>query len=360
MEFLVAGWLCYVSSGSKTDMNGYERIKAAIEGRRADRVPVMLHNFMLAAREAGYTMEEFRNDPKKIADAFIQAVERYEYDGILVDIDTVTLAGAVGVPVDFPQDAPARCTVGHLKSIDGVDNLPPVNIAEYKYVQIWLEAVRRLKDYFGNEIYIRGNCDQAPFSLASMVQGVQDWYIDLVLNEEKALQLLEYCSTATCQFITLMAETGADMVSNGDSPAGPQMISPEMYRKFALPYERKIVMTAHSLGLPYALHICGNTDSILPSMLESGADALELDHGTDARLAHDLMKDKATFIGNIDPSGILTFGTVDDVKRKTEEIITIFADTPRFILNAGCAIPAEAPSENIRAMIETARQYRIG
>jgi len=330
MEFLVAGWLCYVSSGSKTDIKGYERIKAAIEGRRADRIPVMLHNFMLAAKEAGYTMEEFRNDPKKIADAFIQAVERYEYDGILVDIDTVTLAGAVGVPV------------------------------EYKYVQIWLEAVRRLKDYFGNEIYIRGNCDQAPFSLASMVQGVQDWYIDLVLNEEKALQLLEYCSTATCQFITLMAETGADMVSNGDSPAGPQMISPEMYRKFALPYERKIVMTAHSLGLPYALHICGNTDSILPSMLESGADALELDHGTDARLAHDLMKDKATFIGNIDPSGILTFGTVDDVKRKTEEIITIFADTPRFILNAGCAIPAEAPSENIRAMIETARQYRIG
>ena len=33
----------------------------------------------------------------------ITAVEKYKYDGILVDIDTVTLAGAVAIPVDFPQ-----------------------------------------------------------------------------------------------------------------------------------------------------------------------------------------------------------------------------------------------------------------
>ena len=31
-----------------------------------------------------------------------------QYDGITVDIDTVTLAGACGVPVDFPNDEPAR------------------------------------------------------------------------------------------------------------------------------------------------------------------------------------------------------------------------------------------------------------
>ena len=59
----------------------------------------MLHNFMMAAREAGVTMEQFRNDPAIIANAFIRSVEKYNYDGILVDIDTVTLAGAVGVPV---------------------------------------------------------------------------------------------------------------------------------------------------------------------------------------------------------------------------------------------------------------------
>ena len=38
-------------------MNGYERVRAAVEGRRPDRVPVMLHNFLMAA--------EFRSSPKK-------------------------------------------------------------------------------------------------------------------------------------------------------------------------------------------------------------------------------------------------------------------------------------------------------
>ena len=326
-------------------------------GRRTDCTPVMLHNFMMAAYEAGYSMAEFRNDPRKIAESFIRAIETYNYDGILVDIDTVTLAGAVGVPVDFPVDSPARSVIGYLASLDDLEKLQRVDIGKYEYVQIWLEAVSLLKSHFKNEIYIRGNCDQAPFSLASMMRTPQEWFMDLIVNEEQALILLDYCTEATCQFIELMSETGADMLSNGDSPAGPEMISPEMYTRFALPYEKRVIEKAHQCGLPYALHICGNTDRILEQMIESGADAFELDQKTDARKAHEILGGKTTFIGNVDPSAVLTHGSVDEVKQKTEEIMAIFADTPRFILNAGCAIPPTAPSANIYAMIKTARQH---
>ena len=95
-------------------MNGYERINAALAGRKPEVVPVMLHMFIVAARDAGLTMQEYRNDPVKIAESFIRSVENYEYDGVLVDIDTVTLAGAVGVPVDFPENEPARSNAGCL------------------------------------------------------------------------------------------------------------------------------------------------------------------------------------------------------------------------------------------------------
>jgi len=337
-------------------MNGYERIKSALEGHQPDHTPVMLHNFMMAAREAGYTMQEFREDPKKIADSFIRSVEKYEYDGIMVDVDTVTLAGSVGVPIDFPVNQPARSHLGCLSSLDDINNLPPVKVENYKYVQIWLEAVRLLKGYFNNEIYIRGNCDQDPFSIASMMRTPQEWYIDLIGDEENALILLDYCTDITCQFIDLMAEAGADMLSNGDSPAGPDMISPYMYTKFALPFEKKVVEKAHEKGLPYTLHICGNTDSILVHILKTKTDALELDFKTDTQKAKDILNGKITFIGNIDPSGVLARGSIEEVRDKTTEILTIFADTPRFILNAGCAIPSNTPSENIQEMIKIARQ----
>jgi len=335
-------------------MNGYERIQAALNGEQPDCTPVMLHNFMLAAREASYTMAEFRNDPRKIADAFIQAVEKYEYDGIMVEIDTATLAGAAGVPVDFPEDMPALAINGCLNSLDEIGGLPAINISDYRYVQNWLEAVRILKDYFKNEIFIRGNCDQAPFSLASMFRTPQEWYMDLMGEEDKVFQLLEYCTDVSIQFIDLMSETGAHMLSNGDSPAGSDLISPDMYTKFAMPFERQLVERTHQHGLSYALHICGFTDIILDPMIETGANALELDYKTDAHKANEILQDRATFIGNLDPSSVLALGTVQDVQRETEEILNVFADNPRFILNAGCAIPPSTPSENIKEMIRIA------
>jgi uroporphyrinogen-III decarboxylase len=79
-------------------MNGYQRVAAALKGEWPDTTPVMLHNFMMAAHEAGVTMAQFRNDPEALARSFIQAVEKYRYDGIMIDVDTVTLAGAAGRP----------------------------------------------------------------------------------------------------------------------------------------------------------------------------------------------------------------------------------------------------------------------
>jgi uroporphyrinogen decarboxylase len=341
-------------------MNGYERITAALKGEPTDRVPVMLHNFMSAAAEINITMGQYRESSRLIADSFIHSVEKYGLDGVLVDLDTVTLAGSVGVPVDFPVDSPARSHQGNLASLDDLKSLRPIHVENYKYIQIWLEAVRILKEYFGDEIFVRGNCDQAPFSLASMMRGTENWMLDLFMAEPSQLtELLDYCTEATCQFIRLMAQTGAHMVSNGDSPAGPEMISPEQYEEFAMPYERKVVETAHQAGLYYTLHICGNTELILEAMLKTGADAFEIDYKTDTLKSFEQLHDKITFTGNIDPSGVLALGTPDLVRKKTTELLDVFTKTKRFILNSGCALPASTPEANIRAFVETARNYRL-
>ncbi len=338
-------------------MNGYQRIKAALDGQWPDQRPIMLHNFMMAVREAGITQKTFRERPEKAAQVFIDATEKYGLDGILIDFDTATLAGAVGVPIDFPEDEPARTYGVAIQSLEEVENLKGIDIEKDERIQIWLETCRVVKQYFGNEKYVRGNCDQAPFSLASMIRGTQEWMIDLMGPEEPVMNLLEYATKVTVRFVELIASTGVDMLSNGDSPAGPEMISPDMYRHFALPFEKKVVEAAHQTGLPYVLHICGNTDSILDAMLESGTDGLELDYKTDIHKIHDLCAGDRLFIGNIDPSGVIALGSVNDVKEKTIELLEIYKDSPRFIMNAGCAIPAETPEENIRALVRTTREF---
>ncbi|MCG6927135.1 MAG: uroporphyrinogen decarboxylase family protein [Acidobacteria bacterium] len=339
-------------------MNGYQRISAVFAGERPDRVPVILHNFMMAAREAGHVFSQWRQDPEKIAGSFIRAVETYGFDGVMFDLDTATLAGALGVRVEQPEDDPALSHGACLQDLAEVDELEPVDVGADSRVQVWLEAVRLLVAHFGDEVLVRGNCDQAAFSLASMMRGSAEWMMDLTDpdNHERARTLLDHCGEAHLQFVRLMAETGAHMASCGDSPAGPSLVSPRMYRDFALPWERRIVEEAHRLGLPSVIHICGRTEPILDDMLETGADGFDLDYQTDARVAHDKLKNSAVFVGNLDPSEVLGRGTPALVEQKCLELIEIFADTPRFVLNAGCAIPADTPPENVRAMIRATRR----
>jgi uroporphyrinogen decarboxylase len=339
-------------------MNGYERIFAALRGEPSDRIPIMLHNFLMAAQENGISMARFRRDGRAAAESFIRAVEKYEYDGIVVDISTTTLAGALAVPVDLPDDLPARTKGPLLASLESVTNLPQPDISGYFEVQTLLEAVSRLKSHCKDEVAVRGNCDQCPFSLAASVRGMENWMLDLALGDPKLVhRLLSYCAEATKQMLRMMAEAGADILSNGDSPAGPEMISPAMYREFALSYEMEIAALSHEMGHPYILHICGNTSAILPDMAGTGADGLELDHKTDARLARSVLNGKVVFLGNIDPSAVLALGTPALVERKTRELLEIFAGETRFILNAGCAIPAGTPPENLGAMIRIARAF---
>lgn len=341
-------------------MNGRERIEAALNGVQPDRVPIMLHNFWMATRELGITQREYRDNPRLFAEAHIRAVEKYKYDGILSEMDTSVLAGAIGVPVDYPEDEPARCHRPLIESLDDWKKHIVPDIENSRYIQNHLEAVRLIVEWSADEIFVRGNCDQAGFSLATMVRTPAEFMIDIIDPEQRetALELIRDCNEVNLKYIELMSQTGCHMVSNGDSPSGPDMISPSMYRTFAQESEKAAAEKAHELGLPYMLHICGNTTSILDDMRDTGSDAIELDYKTDSTAAYDSFRDRTTFVGNVDPSGVLERGMPATVVKMTEELLQLFDDNPRFILNAGCAIPRNTPEQNLRVFIRTAREYR--
>ena len=189
-----------------------------------------------------------------------------------------------------------------------------------------------------------------------MMRGAQNWMLDLMMAEEgRIVELLEYCTDATSQFLKLMAQTGCDMLSNGDSPAGPDMISPDMYVKYALPYEKKIADLTHELGKHYLLHICGNTGAILDEMINTGADALEIDYKTDVNLMRKACGDRVTVSGILNPSGALLNGRPEDVTKEVQALLKVYSQSPCLIACSGCALPPDTPAENIFAFVEAVR-----
>jgi len=59
----------------------------------------------------------------------------------------------------------------------------------------------------------------------------------------------------------------------------------------------------------------GNANPILNDLVATGADAFDLDYLTDAGRARAALSDRALFIGNIDPSGVLALGTPELVAK---------------------------------------------
>jgi len=92
--------------------------------------------------------------------------------------------------------------------------------------------------------------------------------------------------------------------------------------------------------------------------LRQNPDAFEIEYKTDMNQAFEVLKNVATFTGNIDLSGVLALGTPVLVRHKTTELLNVFSRTNRFILNLDCALPASTPEANLKAYVETARNYR--
>jgi uroporphyrinogen decarboxylase len=339
-------------------MNSLERVRAVITGRIPDRVPVCLHNFMMAAREAGIPMEKYRADPEAIARAHLQAWEKYGHDCFLIDTDTTMLAEAMGAKSECAPDEPGRIVAPAIHSLAEVDRLQVINPETDGRIPAILEGVRLLARQVGNEVAIRGNADQMAFDLACMVRGIEDFLMDLATEPDNPAihQLLEVCYQGHLAVHRALVKAGAHFTSMGDSLAGPDVVSPKMFNQFARPYEDRIVKELAADGIFTAIHICGDTTGILPYLTQYDFCGFELDYKTRAPIAKSTAGARHVLFGNIDPSGVIARGSPETVREETRQLISVWKPGGHFVLNAGCAIPPSTPPENIRALIETAHQ----
>jgi len=342
-------------------LNSLQRVLAVIAGKIPDRVPVCLHNFMLAASEAGVPMEKYRSDPEAMAKVHLHALETYGHDCLFIDTDTTMMAESMGAKSACSVGEPGRIVAPAIQSLAEVDRLKVVNPETDGRIPAILEGVRLLAKQVGNEVAIRGNADAMAFSLACEVRGIEDFLTELAEEPDHPAiaQLLEICYQSHLAVHLALASAGAHFTSCGDSLCSPDVVSPKMFRRFSRPLEARLARDLAQEGIFPVIHICGDTTKILNDLSSYDSCGFELDYKTDAILAKNSVGAGHVLFGNLDPSGVLTRGSVEEVRNATRRLLAAWKPGARFVLNAGCAIPPTAPPENIRAVIETAHQEGV-
>ena len=111
----------------------------------------------------------------------------------------------------------------------------------------------------------------------------------------------------------------------------------------------------HHLGAIAKLHICGNTTAILPDMIATGADIIDIDHlVTDMTHFAPLLSPRQKLCGNLDPVTIIQDMQPEQIKAAARKAL---AQAPgKLILSGGCEITPDTPAANILAMAELAKR----
>lgn len=340
-------------------MNSLQRCMAVLNGETPDRLPIIPQCFMLAVETAGMKIGEVNKNGRKMAKAHIISQEKYGYDGCVIDFDDATIAEAVGAKVIYREDEPAIVDEGQpvLKDLRDVYDMPIPDPAKSGRLNEWLEATRTLVDAIGDHVFIMGRADQGPFSIACLLRGTTQFMMDLMTEDKQLIDdVLDYCRKISAVFAKAQKDAGAHATSIGDAFAGPNLISPEMYRQYALIPEQKLVKEVQDYGIPFSVHICGNTNGIIQDMGTTGAKILEVDWMLDIKEARNLVPQDTVLMGNIDPSYPLVLGTPTDVDTAVKKLIEA-TKGKRHIISSGCAMGRNTPPENFKAFIEAAHRY---
>jgi MtaA/CmuA family methyltransferase len=340
-------------------MSSLERVDRVIRGGIPDRVPVDLHNFLMTAEASGLPFPEFLQDGEAMAQAQILAWREYAHDLVILENGTVALAEACGCGIEYVEGSAPVLVSPVLHSLEDVDGLEVPDPYRAHLLAENLKATRIVAREIGKQACVMGRADQGPFSLASMLFGMENFLMALTEPENRAgiHRLLDFCLQVVTRYALAQKEQGAAITSIGESLSGPDVSSPRIYKEFAWGYVKRLVDRLRTEDLPLSYHICGNATRIAGGMAASGAAILELDYKCDLPKVKAEARGKAAILGVIDPSGVLALGTPQLVTDKVREELDLLAEGGGLILGPGCALPPKTPPENIHALIEAAHRF---
>lgn len=324
-------------------MTPKERVINRLKGLPVDRIPNLCILMAFSAKEYGICYSEYVTDYRKLVAADIAACEKYHIDLLNVISDPMREAEGFGTKVLYPQDGVPYAKEEMLELFSDWKNLktfPSENRARMADRIHAIESFRRLAPDYAVAGWVEG-----AFAEACDLRGINRFMMDILDEEASELHgLLNLCAEQSIDFALKQIKAGADIIGIGD--AACSLVSPEIYARYALPYEKKLVAAIHSAGAYAKLHICGNITKLIPEIVKTGADIVDIDWMVDFPTAIQKFAEYGIAgCGNFDPVSVLLRGTTETVEKSVKYCINNCIDNT--FIAAGCEVPRDCPSENL-------------
>jgi hypothetical protein len=293
-----------------------------------------------------------------------------EYDAFLADPSDYAvrtfLPRALGAAAPFKKLPPLTSLLGRPQGLLFTLGQPDVQAA----FQAMADAGREMRKYqqvimkFGKEAQaagypsIPGGVAMAPFdTLGDALRGTKGVLLDMYRRPEKVLQAVDLIADfAIKNTIAQVNALGGVMVTFPLHKGDDTFMSDAQFQKFYWPSLKKLILALIDEGIMVSLCAEGKYNKRLETVkdLPSGWILWHFDQ-TDMTLAKKVLGNTQCIAGNV-PTSLICTGTPEAVKDYCRKLLDLFAKDGGYILTGGASC-AEAKAENLRAMMDIAKEY---
>lgn len=130
------------------------------------------------------------------------------------------------------------------------------------------------------------------------------------------------------------------------------------FERFVFPFLKKKIDAFTSAGIYVNMHMDTNWIKNIPYFKEfpQGMCIAELDGTTDIFKTKEMLGGHMCIKGDV-PAPLLTLGKPEEVTEYCCKLIDVVGKGGGFILGAGCCCPVDAKFENVKAMVDAAKNY---
>jgi len=288
---------------------------------------------------------------KKLADKF-------QPDILFPLMDLSVEANALGRFTVFPKEDSATVPKDTFSESD-LEGITNINISLDGRINGYVNTVRLMKIGLSESI-IKGAYVTGPYSIAALLMGADEAAMSSILDPARLKKICEIATEKLQTYVNMLISAGAEVICILEPTA--MMLGPEQFKNFSAFYVKHLVDSCKFSNVSTVYHTCGNTMHLINEMAKSGVDGISLDSkevGVDLKEAAKILTKYVVLIGNINPTKIMLRGKPHEVKNDVQDLLREMDPYPNFILSTGCDLPQETPHENIKAFIETGKNYRI-
>ena len=328
---------------TKTDQFHHLQEKGTLTDKVLFR-PILMQ---FAAEYIGKNYGQFASDYNVLVEANLRCLDDVGLDMLGLISDPYRETSAFGAKIKYVPNGVPRCLDLIVKNIDDVINLRTPDVYKETRTLDRIKAGEVLSKKTQGNVPVIGWIE-GPLAEACDLTGIENMLMQLMIDPDFANRLMDKCMTTAKDFAKAQIEAGCEIIGMGDAVCS--QIDVDTYNTYLRDRHKELISYIQSLGGKIKLHICGDTNHLLPSYADFNLDILDLDWQVDIDHARSVLGENVIFAGNINPV-IIQNKSRDEVFQLCKDLVEKYKNE-RFILSAGCEITPLTAPENLKAMSE--------